>query len=387
MSLHPWVLFLVTDRPAVAESLGRRIDPLWASVIVTDSADVPETLGADLVLVDVPPDGPAAVERAAAVAARLSGRPIPVAAMAAGLGRSDRVALYRAGVVAILAPDEDAEELSARLTGLLAAARAASPAVRRLQQHTRHLDEQLRLAQRIQMDFLPRRMPELSQARFAARLEPAAYVSGDFYDVVRLDERHVGFYVADAVGHGIPAALLTVFVKQSLRTKRIAGHRYELIAPDEALRLLNADLLSAELHESPFVTMVYGVYNIATRDLVYARAGHPKPLLLEPSGSVRTLEGEGALLGVFPDAVFEPRSLRLEKGQRVVFYSDGAEHLAADPSEGLGRLLECLRAGALLPLEAMLEEVLDAVHAAAGGRRLKDDVALLALEVGDEPAA
>jgi sigma-B regulation protein RsbU (phosphoserine phosphatase) len=376
----------VTDRASVAEALRRRLDPVWASVIVTDSADVPEALGADLVLADVPPDCPAAVARAVAVAERLGGRPIPVAAVAEDLGPGERVALYRAGVLAILAPDEDAEELSARLDGLLAAKRAAAPAVRRLQQHTRHLDEQLRLAQRIQMDFLPRRMPELGEARFAARLEPAAYVSGDFYDVFRLDERHVGFYVADAVGHGIPAALLTVFVKRSLQTKRIEDRRYDLIAPDEALRLLNYDLLAADLKESPFVTMVYGVYDAATRDLVYARAGHPKPLLLEPNGSLRALEGEGALLGVFPDAAFERRSVRLEKGQRVVFYSDGAEHLAADPAEGLDRLLGCLQAGALLPLEAMLEEVLDAVHAAAAGRRLQDDVTLLALEIGDEPA-
>jgi sigma-B regulation protein RsbU (phosphoserine phosphatase) len=385
-------VFLITDGDSAGEALGRRLGPGWASIIATDSASVPEALGADLVLVDVPPGRPDAVERASAVAARLSGWPIPVAAVAAQLDRDQRIALYRAGVLAILAPDEDGEELSARLGCLLAAKRAArldgraSPAVRRLQQHTRRLDEQLRLAQRIQMDFLPRRMPELAGTRFAARLEPAAWVSGDFYDVFRLDERHVGFYVADAVGHGIPAALLTVFVKMGLQAKRIEGRRYELLGPDESLRLLNADLLSADLKESPFVTMVYGVYDAPARDLVYARAGHPRPVLLDPSGSVRPLEGEGPLLGVFPDVTFERRSIRLEKGQRVVLYSDGAEHLAAGPPDGQERLLECLRAGALLPLEAMLDEVLDAVHAAAAGRRLLDDVTLLALEVGDEPA-
>src|SRR5580698_3113148 len=72
--------------------------------------------------------------------------------------------------------------------------------------HMHRLDEELRLAARLQQDFLPKTLPRLGPVRFQTLYRPAGYVSGDLYDVFRLDEKHVGFYVADAVGHGVPAA-------------------------------------------------------------------------------------------------------------------------------------------------------------------------------------
>jgi DNA-binding NarL/FixJ family response regulator len=239
----PLHVLLLSDNPSLAELLSRQIDPAWAVIEAAPPGPLAQGCTADAVLIDVAPDDVAAMERALGLAARLRDTPAAVVAVNGHLAREKRVALYRAGVLGFLTPGEDPEEMTARLASLCSAKRMAAHAIGRLREHSRQMDEQLRLAQRLQMDFLPRRMPEVSGARFAARLEAAAWVAGDFYDVFRLDERHVGFYVADAVGHGVPAALLTVFVKKSLKTKRIEGHRYELIAPDEALRLLNVDLL------------------------------------------------------------------------------------------------------------------------------------------------
>ncbi|MCX5655136.1 MAG: PP2C family protein-serine/threonine phosphatase, partial [Planctomycetota bacterium] len=267
------------------------------------------------------------------------------------------------------------------LATLVSAKRSAGAAIRRLREHTRHLDEQLRLAQRLQMDFLPRRMPDVSGARFAARLEPAAWVAGDFYDVFRLDERHVGFYIADAVGHGIPAALLTVFVKKSLQTKRIEGKHYELIPPQESLALLNADLLSAQLQDTPFITMIYGIYDEEARSCLYARAGHPKPVLLGPTGSLEMLDGDGPLLGIFADATFEAYERRLAPGDRLILYTDGAERVEPGRRAEPEKLLEVIRSSALLPIEALLDSVFDSVRAATGGDHLADDVTVVALDL------
>ena len=87
--------------------------------------------------------------------------------------------------------------------------------------HLTRIDEELRLAARLQQDFLPKELPEVGPVRFHTLFRPAGYVSGDLYDVMRLDETRVGFYMADAVGHGVPAALLTMFIKQALITKEI----------------------------------------------------------------------------------------------------------------------------------------------------------------------
>lgn len=398
----PLRLTLMTASDELATLLAARMHP--AGVVVRASADgrssgpaaakpgaagsKPSHAGtttadaeADAVLLDIPHDSPAAMEYALGVLARLRDAPVPVLALTSRLPREKRIALYRAGVLAFLSPDEDPEELTARLTSLLTSKRTAANALKRLRDHTRHLDEQLRLAQRLQMDFLPRRMPTMRRARIAARLEAASWVAGDFYDVFRLDEQHVGFYVADAVGHGIPAALLTVFVKKSLQTKRIDGRDYELIPPEESLRLLNADLLSAELQETPFITMVYGVYNEVTRECRYARAGHPKPLILSPKGTLSTLEGEGPLLGIFGDAEFEPCRRTLEPGERFFLYTDGAERVTAGNNSDPDALMEVIRSAALLPVEAMLDAILDAVHAATGGDHLADDITLVAIEL------
>jgi len=376
---RPLRIVVLTARPAVGAALADRLGPSSAQVSVPADGRVPEDPAPDIVIADVPSQDAGAMERALGLAARFRDAPVAVLALAGELPRESRIALYRAGILGCVGPEEDREELAARLESLLGAKRTAAAAVRRLRENSRHLDGQLRMAQRIQMDFLPHRMPEVAGGRFAARLEPAAWVAGDFYDIFRLDERHVGFYVADAVGHGIPAALLTVFVKKSLQTKRIHGKRYDLIPPGEALGLLNADLLSAALHETPFITMLYGIYNEATRQCAYARAGHPKPLLVGPQGTLEPLESDGPLLGIFKDAAFESRRRRLAPGERLLVYSDGAERVLPRRKADPDRMLEIIRAAALEPVETLLDALLDAVRAAAATESLADDVTLVAL--------
>ncbi len=390
----PFTILAVTDRPSLVACLAERLDPAWATVArgampdaVGDPAldEVLDPHGPDLVLVDVPAGRADLLGTAGALASRLRKTPTAVVVLSEALPPQVRTDLYRSGVVACIVGDADAEELSAQVASLLESRRPTAEAIRRLRTYTRHLDEQLRLAQRLQMDFLPRTLPVVASAHFAARLEPAAWVAGDFYDIFRLDERHVAFYIADAIGHGIPAALLTVFVKKSLQAKRIDGKRYELVPPDEALRLLNLDLLSAKLQETPFITMVYGLYNEETRECVYARAGHPRPLLLGGGGTLEELGGEGPLLGIFRDAHFDRCRRRLQPGERLLLYTDGAERVDERSTSNPERLFQIIRASALLPLEAMLDAIMDTVRAATGGSHFADDVALVGLELDDRP--
>jgi sigma-B regulation protein RsbU (phosphoserine phosphatase) len=365
----------------MAAALSQRLDPAWVEVQTGPGRRMTSSVSPDAVLIDVPAGNPGAVEAAVSLVGRMRDGTAVVLAGGENLSSADRLTLYQAGVLACVALDDDPEELVARIAALVSAKRSAGVAIRRLREHTRHLDEQLRLAQRLQMDFLPRRMPDVGGARFAARIEPAAWVAGDFYDVFRLDERHIGFYIADAVGHGIPAALLTVFVKKSLQTKRIDGKHYELIPPEESLALLNADLLSARLQDTPFITMIYGIYNEETRSCLYARAGHPRPVLLGPTGSLELLDGDGPLLGIFPDAAFEVYERRLLAGERLILYTDGAERIKPGRRAEPEQLLEVIRASALLPIEALLDSIFDSVRAATGGDHLADDVTVVALDL------
>src|SRR5437868_3997548 len=131
------------------------------------------------------------------------------------------------------------------------ALRGELEAVRRrdeaLNTYLRKMDEELRLAARLQQDFLPKSMPQVGRVRFHTLFRPAGYVSGDLYDVMRLDERRCGFYMADAVGHGVPAALLTMFIKNALVTKEITAGSYRLLDPGTAMARLNDALVGQNL--------------------------------------------------------------------------------------------------------------------------------------------
>src|SRR5436309_1312992 len=121
---------------------------------------------------------------------------------------------------------------------------------KRLQQAYQQIDQELELARRIQLSFLPQTMPEVPRLRFAVHYLLCGRVGGDFYDIFRLDEDHAGLYVADAMGHGVPASLLTIFVKKGIRAKEVFGRQYRLVPPGEVLSRLNKELIEQELSEN-----------------------------------------------------------------------------------------------------------------------------------------
>lgn len=189
------------------------------------------------------------------------------------------------------------------------------------------LDEELRLAAQLQRDMLPKRLPDPAEVDLRVFFRPASYVSGDIYDIIQLDDDHIGVFLADAVGHGVPAALMTVFIKRSLRTKTLDQHGNErdIISPSETLDLLNKDLVRHQTGTVRFATAAYGILNCKTLKFTFSRAGHPYPMVLRANGETDWLTPEGGLLGIFPEEEFEQTTMQLNPGDRIVIYSDGFE--------------------------------------------------------------
>src|SRR3954467_2132641 len=148
------------------------------------------------------------------------------------------------------------------------------------------MDEEMRLAARLQQDFLPKALPQIGRVKFHSLYRPAGYVSGDLYDVMRLDESHVGFYMADAVGLGMPAALLTMFIKNALVTKQITPEGYRLLTPSETMSRLNESMIEQNLSAATFATAIYGMIDTTNLIVSFARGGHPHPMLMRSDGSV-----------------------------------------------------------------------------------------------------
>ncbi len=244
------------------------------------------------------------------------------------------------------------------------------------------LAEQLRMAGLVQRDFLPAQLPNCDEVQWATVFLPAEWVSGDIYDIARLDEQHIGFYLADAVGHSMPAALLTIFVKQALVMRETLGNNYRIFSPAEVMRNLNVRMAAQKLSGYQFATCCYCLLNVKTLQLTYARAGHPYPILIRPKSKPEQLEIRGSLLGVFEQADYAQRTIQLHRGDKLLLYSDGAESFVGgfDNLAGFHFTEEFCRIKDL-PIVEMMDQFNTRAQTQKVSPAEVDDITMLGLEV------
>ncbi len=245
-----------------------------------------------------------------------------------------------------------------------------------------NLAEQLRLAGLVQQDFLPTQLPSTDQVQWAAVFLPAEWVSGDIYDIVRIDEQHIGFYVADVVGHGMPAALLTIFLKQALLMRETYESNYRIFPPTEVIKNLNMRMAAQKLSGYQFATCCYCLLNIKTLQLTFARAGHPYPILIRGGQQLEQLEIRGSLLGIFAQAEYTQQTVQLQPGDKLLVYSDGADPFIGkfDDKTGFGFSEEFCEVKDLSVIE-----MIDSLNSLAHNQKIEpsevDDITMVALEI------
>lgn len=246
-------------------------------------------------------------------------------------------------------------------------------------------DEEQRLAARLQQDFLPKSLPQVGRVHVNCLFRPASYVSGDFYDVMRLDEQHIGFFIADAVGHGMPAALLSMYIKRALITKEINAGGYRLLSPGESLGHINDALVEQNLSAATFATALYGYINVNTLDVTFARAGHPAPVMITREGEVQTLDADGGLLGIFPDEQFTNGSTKMRPGDRLFVFTDGVEvAFSGDQSIDPDRWRQELYERRHLSGHDLLIDLQHHLDRESGSLAPKDDLTMIVIEVAEE---
>ena len=242
--------------------------------------------------------------------------------------------------------------------------------------------EQLKMAGQVQRNFLPAQLPNSDTVRWEVVFSPADWVSGDIYDIARLDEQHIGFYVADAVGHSMPAALLTMFLKQAITMRQTIGNDYRIFEPAEVISNLNAKMAEQHLAAGLFATCCYCLLNVATLQMSYARAGHPYPVLIRQGVQPEQLQSRGGLLGIFDDAQFEQETVQLTSGDKVFVYSDGCDSLIGRCNEQNEFIFDDQFCSIMnLPIEQMMAQFDSLVK----NRHIRpveiDDVTALGLEI------
>jgi sigma-B regulation protein RsbU (phosphoserine phosphatase) len=389
MSAGPSRILLSAADQVNAAALRRPLEEAGHQVAAHALAEPPPADLADyhLVVVDGGADGagPACCRR---LRTALADGFVPVLFLGADPDPAARLAGLDAGADACLLRPFEERELLAQAQALLRIKHGHDRLAdknaevhrinKRLQQAYQQIDQELELAHRIQMSFLPQSLPELPRLRFAVHYLLCGRVGGDFYDIFRLDEHHVGFYVADAMGHGVPASLLAIFVKKGVRAKEIFGKQYRLIPPGEVLQRLNRDLIEQALSEHPFITMVYVLLNFKDGTLSFARAGHPYPLLVPRQGEPQLWQVAGSLLGVF-ETVFPVQTQRLQPGDKVLLYSDGIDNAQFEGHPpGIESLMACAARHRDLPIQDFLAGVARDLF---GQSNPGDDLTLLGVEM------
>ena len=209
----------------------------------------------------------------------------------------------------------------------------------------KRLQAQLEIARQVQLALLPEDDPKINNFDISAYIFPAEEISGDYYDWVKIFDDQIGVVVADAVGKGIPAALLIAFLRASLRAVAQIGY-----APNSAFSNVG-DLLWDSVDEHQFVTAIYGILDATNKTFVFSNAGHNPPLLIKPDGEHRFVEYGDLPLGMFEGVRYHQHFIKFEPGQILVLYTDGITEAANLAGEEFGneRLAERVWQGIHLP--------------------------------------
>jgi len=241
------------------------------------------------------------------------------------------------------------------------------------------------IARQAQQRMLPDAPPQIPGYEISATCRPAREVGGDLYDFLHLPDERIGIVVADVSGKGIPAALYMTLTKGLLAS--IAEHESD---PKLILQEVNRHLYEV-CRRKMFVTLVLAVLDPATRRLTYARAGHNPPVWRKPATNETVLLrapglGLGLNKGKLFDATLKPETITLERGDCVVFYSDGITEAMNESNTEYDeeRLMKTIERADGLNADATQENVMEDVGMFLGEVHPQDDQTVVVLRVSGD---
>jgi len=271
---------------------------------------------------------------------------------------------------------EDRRLLNA-LAGYAAPAMRVGQLVRQQEAEARQrerIEQELKIAQIIQQQFLPKSVPDLPSWHVAAFYRPARTVGGDFYDFIPLPDGRVMFVVGDVTDKGIPAALVMASTHALLR-----GAAPRLIAPGAVLAHVN-DLLCADIPAHMFVTCLALVLDPLSGKVEFANAGHDVPYVRTGSG-VAELRARGMPLGLMPGMDYEEKTFQFQPGDCALLHSDGLAEAHAPDREMFGFPRVAELAGRGPSGEELIDLCLTELAAFTGPEaEQEDDITLVCLE-------
>jgi sigma-B regulation protein RsbU (phosphoserine phosphatase) len=238
----------------------------------------------------------------------------------------------------------------------------------------RRLEDEIEVARRIQMSFLPAEIPEIPGFELSAINLPSEEVSGDYYDVIHIEDGQWGLVIADVFGKGLPAALVMASFRASLLAEIRNNYSIGTI-----LTKVNR-LLWESVEPERCVTACYGVLDAAARIFTYSNAGHLYPIVIGPAG-VRRLKEGGMLLGAIDEGDYVEDRIHLNAGDLLLLFTDGLVEAESPTGEAYGEERLTDLEGSLI--DQSPDDIVKAIHDEIwrfSDGRLMDDFTLLAVK-------
>ncbi|MCP3848933.1 MAG: fused response regulator/phosphatase [Gammaproteobacteria bacterium] len=259
-----------------------------------------------------------------------------------------------------------------------------------------HIKRDIDAAAQIQQTLLPHSKETLLPVNLSWDYIPADVLAGDLFNFYPLDNQHIALYLIDVAGHGVPAAMFSVYLNKMLSPEKLpesiiykhSSHRdsHQFRSPAQIVQSLNDHFLQNN-DTMLYFTMIYAIINTETGAGELCQAGHPYPLISRKEGVVDALGEGGHPVGLIEDACYENVSFNLKQGDRLTLYSDGVtECFNADeiPFE-MERLKAILSGSNNMPIKQSIKNVVDGVKQwhrfGTSKTSFEDDISLLSIEI------
>jgi len=249
-----------------------------------------------------------------------------------------------------------------------------------------HISQELRLAGQIQASFLPNSFPSLPGWQFAVTLLPARETSGDFFDVIELEDGRLGILVADVADKGVGSALYMALSRTLIRT-----YAEEYGAEPEVVFFAANNRLLKDARANLFVTVFYGILDVKEGLLTYCNAGHNPPYLIKNSDNepVLSLNRTGIAMGIEENSTWASETISIDPGDILILYTDGIPDAQDEDGDFFNdeAIIEISRQNAGRYAHEIQKAIIDEVQDFTGNAPQSDDITLMVLMRNTNSAA
>lgn len=246
--------------------------------------------------------------------------------------------------------------------------------------HYQKMKEDIKFAKQVQKNVLPANRNYWDALYISSFYEPSEELSGDLFDVVRLDDNRILFYMADVSGHGIRSSLLTIFLRQILRSSQVKS-----MEPEALIQELISQYRDLNVGDEQYFTILAAIYNKMEMEMEFINAGHNcLPLLVRAEKGFEEIHVGGMpVCSLIEKVNHESVRIKVRQGDRIVLYTDGLSESYSEEKKKyfeIDEIKKTIEKHKNIKLEDLAERLVEEAEMFSGQKN-KDDIAVLIAEV------